>query len=83
VNREDWLHGWTRQGRTVLVGVVVRCAGCGRYQGAATVAYPKDWTPPGPVPDWPFEEETCPVHLSFTYVGRQRQQVIRDREKGR
>lgn len=57
-----WLHGWPLYGDTVLMGTGVHCAGCGRDFGTATVAFPESWTPPGPEPEWPFDEESCPVH---------------------
>jgi hypothetical protein len=58
----DWLHGWPRIGHTgVLMGTAVHCLGCGRFHGLACVAFPDDWEPPGPEPDWPFSPDTCPI----------------------
>lgn len=63
-DRLDWLHGWPRlgdNGTSVLIGTGVYCVGCGKSRGVTTVAFPEDWQPPGPDPDWPFPEDACPV----------------------
>lgn len=60
--RERWLNGWPRTGNGVLIGAGVHCAGCGAFHGLTTVAVDEDWTPPSKMPDWPFEQGTCPVH---------------------
>lgn len=58
---EPWLHGWVRQGRTVMVGNSDRCAGCGAILGVVTIAI-TDMTPEArPEPTWPFDTATCPV----------------------
>lgn len=59
-NREAWLNGWGRIGRIVIVETV-RCAGCGKDQGTATILVPEDWKMPDKLPDWPFNEEDCPI----------------------
>lgn len=59
----DWLNGWPRVGTdAVLIGSGVYCAGCGRPQGITTVAVDADWVRPERDPDWPFPEDSCPVH---------------------
>ncbi len=62
-DREKWLHGWPRLngGSAVLMGTNVLCIGCGRDVGVTTVAITEGWKPPGPTPDWPFDEANCPV----------------------
>lgn len=60
--QHDWLNGWPRTGRTqVLIGTEVHCLACGRCVGITCVAFPPDWEPPGPKPEWPFSEADCPV----------------------
>lgn len=61
-NRETWLNGWTRQGRTVLIGTVTHCAGCGKREGIICVVFPEDYIPPEKNPDWQFNEDDCPVN---------------------
>lgn len=58
-----WLNGWPRigDGRTVLIGTGGHCVCCGRCRGIITVAFPPDWEPPGPDPEWPFGEQDCPL----------------------
>lgn len=59
---EAWLNGWPIISTTsVLMGCEVRCMYCGRSEGTTTVAFPKDWTPPGPEPKWPFSVADCPI----------------------
>lgn len=63
-SRETWLHGWPRGKVDVLIGTGVRCVGCGKDYGVTTVAFPEGWEhwiDRRPYPDWPFDEETCPV----------------------
>lgn len=63
MNREHWLNGWGRMGDyDVLIGTGVHCVGCGKDEGTVTVVFPADYQPPEKYPDWPFDEETCPVH---------------------
>jgi hypothetical protein len=58
-NREHWLNGWHRQGDAVLLGGV-HCAGCGKFVGTTCIAL--DGGPlPEKLPDFPFEEATCPL----------------------
>lgn len=59
--REGWLNGWPRMGNNVLLGSAVHCAGCGKFSGVTCVVIPLNWTPPEKDPDWPFEEDTCPI----------------------
>jgi hypothetical protein len=56
-------NGWPLIGdRTaVLVGTTVFCAGCGACHGVTCVAFEAGWEPPGPMPDWPFGRDDCPV----------------------
>ena len=60
--KEEWLHGWRRNGATVLIIFTVHCAGCGRI--VEYVSYglmiPEDWVQP-PEPDWPFSTDDCPI----------------------
>jgi hypothetical protein len=60
-NREHWLNGWRRIGDSVLIGSGYRCAGCGKFTGLGCVALgdPQSW--PEKMPDFPFEEATCPL----------------------
>lgn len=60
-NREHWLNGWPRIGFSVLIGSGVHCIGCGTFHGVTCVAIPEDWQPPEKMPDWPFEQDSCPV----------------------
>lgn len=62
-NREHWLNGWYREGSFVLIGNVIRCAGCGRAGGITTVVIEdiENYQPPEKYPDWPFPENDCPV----------------------
>lgn len=62
MNREKWLNGWDRNGWEVLIGTGVHCAGCGWFVGLATIAITGDEKWPDKLPDWPFEEATCPLH---------------------
>jgi hypothetical protein len=63
VPRETWKHGWPTLSdwTTMLIGTGVHCVACGTLLGITTVAFPPGWTEPGPTPDWPFEEATCPL----------------------
>jgi|SRR6267154_2657892 len=60
--RTKWLNGWPLLGRTVLVGSGVHCAGCGKDFGMTCVAIPEGYVAPEKLPDWPFDEDNCPVH---------------------
>lgn len=62
MTRETWLNGWPRMGNSVLIGMHVCCAGCGRSHGICTVALSADDKWPEKMPDWPFDEADCPVH---------------------
>ncbi len=62
--REKWLNGWPRfpnNGRIILIGAGAHCIGCGKFQGIACVAFSDDYVPPEKLPDYPFEEITCPI----------------------
>ncbi len=61
VDREAWLNGWSRMGTSVLVGTGVHCAGCGKFNGIACVAFGPDYVAPEKEPDWPFNEADCPL----------------------
>lgn len=67
-----WLNGWSRMsdGRTVLIGTGVRCVCCGYCQGITCVAFPENWEPPGPEPDWPFDHDDCPLCVGLEAVMR-------------
>ena len=59
---QPWLNGWPRIGRReVLIGTGCHCVCCGRIHGITSVAFPPDWEPPGPEPEWPFGEQDCPL----------------------
>jgi hypothetical protein len=49
------------------MGTGVHCAGCGQFQGITSVVIDADWVSPEKDPDWPFDEENCPVHLEYRY----------------
>lgn len=62
--RETWLHGWPRMGTEVLIGSGVWCVGCGKDFGVTCVGIEEgyeSWVENRPYPDWPFDEENCPV----------------------
>lgn len=60
--RETWLNGWTRSDGTVIVGTGSHCAGCGKSLGLISLALTGDEKWPDKIPDWPFDETTCPLH---------------------
>jgi hypothetical protein len=60
-DRETWLHGWPRNGTSVNIGSGWFCAGCGRFEGTGCVVVEDTDVLPSVDPDWPFDEETCPV----------------------
>lgn len=60
-DREKWLNGWRRFGNSVQMGSAVHCAGCGKTRGVACVVIPEGYLPPEKEPEWPFDEESCPV----------------------
>ncbi len=65
--REDWLDGAHRTGDSVEIGNSVFCAGCGKFGGIFSIMIPEGYDPPpNPAPVWPFDEETCPVHVKET-----------------
>ena len=59
--REAWLNGWQRRGTYVYIGPGQHCAGCGRTLGLTTVVFEDDYESPAELPNWPFEETSCPV----------------------
>jgi len=69
-NRETWLNGHYRNGDTVLVGATLCCAGCGRHRGLVALAIREDDVLPEKDPDWPFNEEDCPVCLNLSESAR-------------
>lgn len=75
-DREAWLHGWRRMGRTVLMGTSLFCAGCGRDEGILTVVYPPGVTFPDQAPAWPFPEVSCPVHLDRDELPMTREDLV-------
>jgi hypothetical protein len=58
--REAWLKGWKRCGPYAdnLNGATC-CVGCGGHVGCYCFIPYEDG--PTETPDWPFDEETCPV----------------------
>lgn len=60
MSRENWLNGWHRSGDSVLIGTGWHCAGCGKFLGLGCVAL-DDQPWPEKLPDFPFEEATCPL----------------------
>ncbi len=63
-DRESWLKGWPRRMEMVIMGTGLHCAGCGKVAGCITVAFSGE-KPFRREPDWPFNEDTCPVHASW------------------
>lgn len=45
----------------MFTGGVTRCAGCGADRGVGTFVIPDGYVPPDRDPDWPFNEDDCPV----------------------
>jgi hypothetical protein len=70
--QRPWLNGWPRMsdGRTVLIGAAVHCVCCGRIHGITCVAFPPDWEPPGSSPQWPFDEDDCPLCVGLDALMR-------------
>lgn len=71
-NMAAWLHGWPRMSKVdVLMGTSLHCVGCGKGQAVICVAFDgswEHWIKDRPDPDWPFDEESCPVcYLSNLY----------------
>ena len=62
MGRTDWLHGWSRLGNSaMLMGTGVHCVGCGKFYGITSVVFDDDWEEPSLEPEWPFDEDSCPV----------------------
>ena len=61
MEREAWLNGWERLDDVVLIGTMVHCVGCGREQGLTCVAFSEEYEAPEKLPEFPFDEEMCPV----------------------
>jgi len=59
-DREKWLNGHQRHGGMVYPGHG-RCAGCGRDFGVGCIVIDENDIFPEKEPDFPFNEETCPV----------------------
>ena len=60
-DREKWLNGWVRgKSPNILVHCNVRCVCCGRDQGTTCVIMTEEDIK-RPEPDWPFNEENCPL----------------------
>jgi hypothetical protein len=57
MTRETWHEGWYRTGDQI----VNCCAGCGVTLGMACIAATSEDA--APEPQWPFDEETCPLCL--------------------
>ena len=62
VLREQWLNGWSRLNGSVLIGSAAHCAGCGKFHGTTCVVFDNDWAPPEKLPEWPFNEDECPLY---------------------
>lgn len=60
-NPEAWLNGWYRVGAFVFIGTGVHCAGCGKFNGIGCVAIDPNSKWPEAMPDWPFNEASCPL----------------------
>lgn len=86
-DREHWLNGWRRHGDSVLMGTAYHCAGCGKFLGLGCVALDGEpW--PEKLPDFPFEEATCPLcaHRRTPFPDQvdkltERLERLRDRDK--
>ena len=59
--REYWLNGWKRDGDGVFIGMKRHCIGCGRNRGVVPVGHVPKAELPTLMPDWPFEEGSCPI----------------------
>lgn len=79
MSRELWLNGWYRHGNTVLIGTGVHCAGCGKFHGGTCVAFSDDWAAPEKLPDWPYNEESCPLCSLEARRGAARQPTMMER----
>lgn len=56
------LNGWPRHdAMTVRMGTSINCIGCGRCLAVVCTAFPDDWQPPGPDPEWTFPQEACQI----------------------
>lgn len=62
MTREMWLNGWPRMDGNILMGTALCCAGCGKLNGIVCVMINEGYSFPEKDPDWPFDEENCPVH---------------------
>lgn len=76
---QPWLNGWPRlsDGRTVLIGTACHCVCCGKFGGITCVAFPDGWEPPGPDPQWPFDEDDCPLCVGLVEVQRRYDAQVR------
>ena len=43
------------------MGSGIHCVGCGRLFGVTCVVVSEDYVYPEKKPDWPFDEDDCPV----------------------
>lgn len=66
-DREKWLNGWERNHTGVLIGTGIHCAGCGKTRGVICVVFEEGYQPPKMWPDWPFDEESCPLCEALGY----------------
>lgn len=48
----------------ILMGTSLHCAGCGKLNGVICVVIEEDYDFPEKTPNWPFDEENCPVHIT-------------------
>jgi hypothetical protein len=65
--REAWLNGWSRDRDHVSIGGSLRCAGCGGDLGVTCVAIDSAAVlPSAREPEWPFDEDGCPLCLLRT-----------------
>ena len=71
--REHWLNDWPRSGISVLIGTNVCCAGCGTTKGLTCIAIDENCVYPEQLPDWPFEQDTCPICEIFKW---EKEQVV-------
>jgi hypothetical protein len=63
MSRERWLNGWPRNETAVFIGTGVHCIGCGADCGVTCVGFEEGWKAPEKMPEWPFEQDSCPICL--------------------
>lgn len=72
MTRMTWLNGWPLlpNYRSVLMGTGVHCSGCGKFFGIACVGFSENYVEPEREPDWPFDEDKCPICYEPASTGK-------------